>query len=491
MQGGEEYNVLPLGILTFRGNAFRQNAAAGDVGRYTDMSLAWSADTGSLAGSNVTFYGVGYPGQPAIMKWSKEVRAASNISDEKKAVKSLKEVIMAAQDGKVYFLDLKDGKPTREALNVGYPMRGTPSIHPEGIPMMSVGQYARKLKRSTGDIGLRFYNLYNQSFMYLLDGLDGRAKRPLNEVGSFQTSALIARTEDNNETLVTAGTNGMLYTMKLGTQFDYKQGTLKMDPATVSLRTQTDKKGKFNAVEASVAAYGSYVFYADLKGVLRCVDTTTMTTVWAVSLGDAVYATPALDFDASGTLWVYVSNVLENRAKGDVSIRRFNAMTGEEGWSVQVAVKKNNESKATAGAMASPVIGSGEASDLVYFTLSHLSPTQTFTLLGSDGAAAAGAVIAVSKSTGEVKWAYPLDAHTYSSPVLVKDQSGETRIIQATNSGMLYSLSALTGEIKGTLKLDGRIEGSPAVYGDMLVIGTTGKNGTHIYGVKLGDTSAE
>ena len=200
-------------------------------------------------------------------------------------------------------------------------------------------------------------------------------------------------------------------------------------------------------------------------------------------VGDAVYATPALDFDENGTLWVYVANVLENRAKGDVTIRRYNAMTGEAGWTLTVPVKKNTESKAIAGAMASPVIGSGEASDLVYFTLSHLTASQSFTLLGSDGAAAPGALIAISKSTGEVKWAYPLDTYTYSSPVLVKDKAGEARIIQATNSGMLYSLNALTGEIRGTLRLDGRIEGSPAAYGNILVIGTTGKGDTHIYGV--------
>lgn len=38
-------------------------------------------------------------------------------------------------------------------------MRGTPSLHPYGYPLMTVGQYARKMEKGTGKIGLRYYNL--------------------------------------------------------------------------------------------------------------------------------------------------------------------------------------------------------------------------------------------------------------------------------------------------------------------------------------------
>mgnify|MGYP003311680646 CR=1 FL=1 len=51
------------------------------------------------------------------------------------------------------------------------------------------------------------------------------------------------------------------------------------------------------AVESSLAMYGSYAFYADCGGVLRCVDTTTMTTAWAVDTGDSVRAAIALDLE--------------------------------------------------------------------------------------------------------------------------------------------------------------------------------------------------
>jgi len=49
----------------------------------------------------------------------------------------------------------------------------------------------------------------------------------------------------------------------------------------------------------------------------------------------------------------------------------------------------------------------------------------------------------------------------------------------------MYLLDGMTGEVINTLQLTGTIDGSPAVYNDMLVIGTTGKGTSYIYGVKL------
>ena len=54
--------------MTFRGDAFRQNAAVGNVGNITAMSLKWTAEAGSVKGSSSTYYGIGWTGQPAIVK---------------------------------------------------------------------------------------------------------------------------------------------------------------------------------------------------------------------------------------------------------------------------------------------------------------------------------------------------------------------------------------------------------------------------------------
>ena len=63
-----------------------------------------------------------------------------NIRPEKKADPNLVEVIYACMDGIIYFIDLKDGKPTRPPIKTGGgPIKGTASLYPDGTPMLFVG----------------------------------------------------------------------------------------------------------------------------------------------------------------------------------------------------------------------------------------------------------------------------------------------------------------------------------------------------------------
>lgn len=487
MPAAENYLTLPYGVMTYRGSAFRQNASVGDVGEgISAMKVKWSVDASSVKGSSKTYYGIGWTGQPAIVKWSREVRGFTNIVEEKRNTSALKEVIIGGLDGNIYFLDLADGQPTRDVVKLGYPMMGSVSIHPLGYPVMTVGQYARKMKSGTGDIGLRYYNLLTQEQIFLQDGLDGKLKRPYNEVGSFETSALIDPTSD---TLVTAGTNGMMYVTKLNTEFDYNVGSIKIEPTSIVMKTKNSKERHARtAVESSMAMYQNYAFYADMEGILRCVDTTTMEVVWAVRTEDAVEASISLDLDENGKLWLYTANTLQNRNKGACMIRCFDAETGVEKWQTDVGVMKYTKGAlkdATPGAMASAVIGEKDIDGLVIYTVSCLTSDPGVTLEGEGEGKAPGAIIALNKKDGSVAWARRLDDYSHSSPVAVYSESGESWIIQASNSGMLYLLRGTTGEVVNTLQVEGQITASPAVYNDTLVIGTTGKDAPRIYGISL------
>ena len=275
-------------MLTFRGNAFRTNGAAGTVKSANELEWLWEQKTGSAkSSSNQTYSGTGWPGQPAIVQWSRQIRESANcnIYEAKKEKKRLKEVIIPGMDGVIRFLDLEDGTLTRNSIKLGASFRGTPSIHTGGFPYMSVGQYARKMKSKTYKIGLRQYNLYNQKELSLIDGLDTGMKRALNTTGSFETSALVDRTSD---TVITAGTNGMLYLISLNSEFDWNVGVYTSKPSTIVMVSKTKaEKAAQTAVESSVAAYDKYVFYADMGGILRCVDTNTLTPVWAADTGDS------------------------------------------------------------------------------------------------------------------------------------------------------------------------------------------------------------
>lgn len=486
MPAGDAYTTLPFGVLTFRGNAFRQNAAVGTSEDITGLQVAWTAEAGSVKGASSTYYGIAGYGQPAIIKWSKELRENSNIVEEKRNTTALKEVIVSGMDGKIYFLDLADGQPTREAINVGYPMKGTPSIHSLGYPVMTVGQYARKMANGNGKIGLRFYNLLNQEQEYMIDGLDGKAERPYYSVGAFDSSSLI---DPKTDTAVSIGTNGMLYLTKLNTELDVNEFSLEIEPESVVMKSRTSSKQKdaYIAVESSLAMYGNYAYYADMDGILRCVDTSTLTTAWAVDTGDAVQAAIALDMDAEGNVWLYTVNTLQNRSKGDCTIRRYNALTGEESWDLNLGVIKSK--KQVTGGFASPVIGQNSLSDMVFFTITGLDDDGTMKLFETNEEKAAAALVAIDKTTGDVVWAQELDSSAYSSPVAVYSDYGDGWIVQASSEGTITLYKGDTGEVVSTLDVEGTIEASPAVYKDMLVIGTTGKNTSYIYGISLNPTA--
>ncbi len=500
MPAGDDYLKYPAGVVTFRGNAFRQNAASGSLDAApASLSLLWTVEAGSVAGSSRNYYGIGWTGQPVISRWASDVRKSMELEQARRDQKNLTEVIVAGLDGKIYFLDLKDGSATREAIDFGYPMRSTPSLDPLNYPLMTSGQYARKMKSGTSDdIGMYYFDLMNRKELRLVDGIDRKLDRPYNAVGAFDTSALIDRT---SHTLIGIGTNGLLFTEKLDRTMSKNLDTgllefkFKEPTETVTLMSHTkNQKNAYAACESSLAMYGSYAYYADLDGVLRCVDTTTMKTAWAVETGDAVRAAIALDLEegeTANTLWLYTANLVNNRGtKGNVTIRRYNAMTGEQDWAYAIhcadTKKKDVTFNATVipGAMASPVIGQKGLNKLVYFTLSSVS-AKGAAEAGMGESAIPGVIIALDKESGKVVWHKTMEAYAYSSPVAVYGEDGKGWIIQACSNGLITLMDGLTGETVNTLQVSGVIEGSPAVYDDTLVIGTTGKDTSYIYGIKI------
>ena len=528
MPVADEYNQdARMGVLTFRGDNFRRNAAYGTLNSAPiGLSKSWDAESGSSRGTNQTYYGYGWTGQPAIVLWSSQVREGSNLYEKKINTKALKEVIIAGLDGNVRFLDLANGELTRNGIKLGYPMRGTPALHSLGAPFMSVGQFARKMKVKTGKIGLRQYNLYSQKEQKLLDGLDGKYHRPLNDTGSFETSALFDRTSD---TMIAAGSNGMLYLESLNSSFDYNAKVLSIDPSitVMNYKVKGQKSTALLAIESSPAVYDRYVYMANMGGVLMCIDTNTLKPVWAVNTGDSVMAAVALDLQekengqgipapveegdedapmdetpapAQGgdedapkdkaiadnrELSLYTANMLNNRKKGDsdIQIRRYDAMSGKEIWATSVGVYKGKKDKIDVGAKASPVIGQHKLNDLVYFTVTGLSE-EGRQQLGLSGETQA-ALIALEKESGKIVWSYGLSSRSESSPIAVYDKEENGWIIQCEQNGTIHLLEGLTGNVVNTMQLNGEIEASPAAYGNMMVIGTTGKNTSFVYGIEL------
>ena len=469
--GGDAYTVYDGGVFTFRGDAMRQNAAFGTAPLgLKQMTVQWQTELGSLRTSDSgTLYGLGWSGQPAIVKWAVEVRDMMNLSEDKKAVKALKEVIAAGQDGKVYFFDLNDGVATREPIDVGFPLKGSVAVDTQGRPIIAFGQGISKLPGETGAIGYYLYNLIDQTRLYFINGRQSDDQRQYSTNGAFDGTALF---DHRSDSMVVAGENGLFYTVKLNTVFDFlDKKTITVDPETIYLRSKAGRQNDNTvSIESSVAMYGPYAYVADKQCILRCIDTTSMKTLWAFDTGDNTDATISLELEGD-RLALYTGTTVFTRLRrdGNAVIRRVDALTGEEVWQQAVAAKSTNDERG--GVKASPVVGKNSAGHLVYFTVNETP----------DG----GTILALDKATGAVAWQMPIRSGAVSSPVAVYDEAGQAVIIQAGNDGMLYMMDALTGQVYSTLDLGGPVEGSPAVYNDMLVIATSGRNNHNLYGIRI------
>ena len=135
------------------------------------------------------------------------------------------------------------------------------------------------------------------------------------------------------------------------------------------------------------------------------------------------------------------------------------------------------QKKTDVGCYASPVVGQKNLSDVVIFTVTTGSSAQ---------------VMALNKQNGSVVWQTNLESPSVSSPVAVYNENGDAWIVQAEQSGKIHLMDGKTGAILDTLTLTAETEGaelqikaSPAVYGNLLIIGTTGKEAGGVYCIEI------
>ena len=204
--------IRPFGILTFRGNNFRNCASWGTVtAGATSLEQVWEyRNIGSMPSSAWSFSwtGTGWTGQPLAVQWDWDVQQKMNIYPDKRIKQGLTEIVQAAMDGKVYFFDLDDGMPTRDPIKVGATIKGTPAIDPRGYPILYVGQGDNN--GSDGKFGFRIFSLIDGTLLHFQTGKDSRAHR--TNWGACDSSPIVNAESD---TLIYPSENGIIYTLKL------------------------------------------------------------------------------------------------------------------------------------------------------------------------------------------------------------------------------------------------------------------------------------
>ncbi len=446
------------GIVTFRGNNFRDTASYGNTqikeGKITDL---WTASTGSITFGDATWSGSGWTGQPLMEKWSREAKQSMNMYDWAKEKDDLVEVIYACMDGYVYFLDLETGEPTRDALFLGYTFKGSGALDPRGYPILYVGA---GYDSNEGTARVFVVNLLDCSVMYTFGNNDPFSLR--GNLSYFDSSALV---DAKTDTLIYPGENGILYLIKLNTSYDPAAGTLSITPDPVVkwhyYGTRTSVASYWLGMEDSAAIYDGYIFMSDNGGNLMCLDLNTLQLVWVQDILDDSNSSPVLSVE-DGHLYLYISTSFRlgwrSNSTAEVPVWKIDAETGEIIW--QKSYECSSEDGVSGGVQSTIAVGKEELSDYIYVTVART------------GGQAEGVLDCIDKNTGEALWEHAA-AYAWSSPVCVYNPDGSGKVLYCNSTGHIYLLDGKTGEVLDCQQIsEGVIEASPAVYQSYMVVGT-------------------
>jgi len=477
------YGSIP-GIFTYRGNNFRNCASFGYTNIYRGaLTQRWEfRGVGKKLASTMNFEwsGVRWTGQPLVAQWPANVRQNMNLNDTAKNQQVLREVIIAALDGKIYFFNILNGEQTRDPINVGASVKGTPALDPRGYPIIYVGQTDNN---GGTNFGLYVYSLLDGSLLFSYDGSDDGAYR--SNWNAFDSSPII---DGNTDTLIWPCENGYIYTFDLNTKYTPGAATISMNPVVTGYKYMfNDNVSSRMGVESSIAVYGNYGYFVDNTQNLCCLDLNTFKMVWTKVLGDDSDVTPMIN-EENGVPYVYIGTEVDNQGgtgeyTGAAYVYKINGLTGEEVWQTSESCHtfngESSDNDQSGGCFGNPIMGKGKISNLVIFSFSMTS-----------GLASGNKLVAYDKDLGTKVWEYNMNIYSYSSPVDFYDAEGNAYIIICDSIGQIHMIRAEAGiedkerrityiQTKKNLGLADQtskgicIEASPIVYEGMLVVGTT------------------
>ncbi len=492
---GDEYTDLP-GIITFGGNNYRDTFTYGTHNFSDDPSLSieWQYDTSALNTSMGTWTGTGWTGMPLIVEWPKETLDVLGVFEKFKSKDTLEEVMYAALDGNIYFFELQTGEITRDPLFLGVATKGTPSLDPRGYPLLYTGQ---GIPESDGAY-VRVISLIDNEVIWSFGGTDPYAYRDFH---AYDSSQLI---DAETDTLIAPGENGILYSVKLNSEFDAEAGTVSVDPdGLVKYRYTGDEYGygfepdeRWLGIENSIVMFRNFAFFGDSGGRMQCVDMNTLELQYVVDITDDTDASLVLEEDAANdTFYLYTANEIDKQdgasttGKGENYHRKIDGTTGEVIWEVEYQADYGGESS-NGGTLSTPHVGKGKLDNMVIFTSTRV-PINYINDEGVEESRDIGArIVAYDKETGEELWRHEQPDGYWASVVVVYDDEGYGYVVMADRWGIVKVHDPLNdGEVIAEVDLGSRIESTPSVYNDMLVVGTRGAGGNgqpqRIYGVRL------
>jgi len=454
------------GVLTFRGNNYRTGGAYGTANvQNKKLEIVWSKEIGEIRGEGSYWPGAGWTGQPLLVNWPQASKEAMSLDPKYVSDPNFVEVIYPVFEGKVYRLNLADGTPTKDPIDVKYGFKGTGSIDPRGYPLLFAGQGLNDRNGTVGYWHYRMFDLIQNKEVAFINGLDAGSLRP--EWGAFDSSALINRQTD---TLIEPAENGLIYRVKLNTTFDAAAKKVSIDPQLTKLVYAGPDSNK-HGIENSAVAYRNLMFAADNDGYLICWDINTLQILWMRQVGDDTDASLVLDATDEG-VFLYTGNEVDHRGTNGgehlTNIRKIDAFTGKQVW--QYDIPTYYDAAVNGGVLGSPILGQGSLGDMVIFNVARTTAPRE------------GDLVALDKQSGKVIWRRHLTNYSWSSPTLITGSDGTPYVVLPDSDGTIHLINPTTGEDYSTLQLGKNTEATISAYGNMLVVASYDR---HIYGIRI------
>lgn len=441
------------GVLGFRGALNRDMVSEGQLeNRPTAIKMEWEFST-SYHGKKTKFGiwggGTGWTGQPLIINWEYE---DIPLSAKAYKPKTNKEVIISSLCGKIYFLNFETGQPVRPSIDTYNPIKGTAMFDPDYTGHLLVGQGINE----TGEFGFRIFDVFKGKFNTFVSGIDRDAHRGW---GAFDSSPLKV-----GNYYFWPGENGILY------KFRMLDGKFKLHSKLIYYSKKANRSSL--GIESSLSVYKNYGYFGDNQGNVICVNLNSLKPIWYFDNVDDSDATIVIE-EENGMPYLYIGCEVDKQGKSGFSfLRKLNGLIGKEVWLNKIPAQSIDFKEKTfnGGMLSTPLLGKHLAKNLLYICISQ------------PGKSTSGQLMAVDKTSGDVKFRTKLNAYSWSSPVGFYTQKGEPYVLIGDVVGNIYLIDGLTGEKIISKNLGGNFESSPAVMGDQLIIGS---RGTKIYKLKI------
>lgn len=434
---GQPWGNTVEGLLTFRGNPTNTYYGQGPVPETPEIK--WTYPDTAMCSSSTdlgvtsTWCGNGWTGQPVI--WERP--------------DGITEMIFGAYDRRLHFVDADSGQPTRSPILTGDIIKGTPTIDPDGYPIVYFG---------SRDNFLRAVALDRTEPVVIWEVEAKVSEGRWND--DWDASPRIV-----NDYLFEGAENGLFHIFKLNRDHDdlglvtvTPELKLKMPSYNEQLLNDIGSGYPAVSVENSAAIFEGRVYFANSGGRVIGLDITDIENidnddppiVFDYWVGDDVDASIVVDEEGM----LYVSVEYERylaRAQELGQLIKLNPYQPDDPyvWGMYSLIQ-DTSTGAKGGMWATPALGQ----ELIYTVTNK------------------GDIIGVDRETGKEEWIYSLAPGSWSSPAIV-----DGSLIVASNDGLLRSFFIGTDErapiLQWTFEVgDGNIEATPAVWDNMIYVGS-------------------